>query len=62
MFSENFNFDTSNFLTELQANLFRKITRMKQIEQRKNQLSENDILDNMETALKSAFYMHFRYI
>jgi DNA adenine methylase len=62
MFSENFNFDTSNFLTELQTNLFRKVTRMKQIEQRKNQLSENDILDNMETALKSAFYMHFRYI
>jgi DNA adenine methylase len=62
MFSENFNFDTSNFLAELQINLFRKIVRMKKIEQRKNQLPEKDILDNMETALKSAFYMHFRYI
>jgi DNA adenine methylase len=62
MFSENFNFNTSNFLTELQINLFRKIVRMKTIEQRKNQLSEQDILDNMETALKSAFYMHFRYL
>lgn len=62
MFSENFNFDTANFLTELQKNLFRKITRMKQIESKKNPLSNDDILDNMETALKSAFYMHFRYI
>jgi len=62
MFSENFNFDTANFLTELQKNLFRKISRMKQIESKKNPLSNNDILDNIETALKSAFYMHFRYI
>jgi DNA adenine methylase len=35
MFAENFNFDTSNFLTELQINLFRKIVRMKTIERRK---------------------------
>jgi DNA adenine methylase len=62
MFSENFNFDTVNFLTELQVNLFRKITRMKQIECKKKLLPDDDILDNMETALKSAFYMHFRYI
>jgi DNA adenine methylase len=62
MFSERFNFDSANFLTELQINLFRKIVRMKYLEQKKNRLSERDILDNMETALKSAFYMHFRYI
>ncbi|MDR1390562.1 MAG: DNA adenine methylase [Treponema sp.] len=62
MFSDNFNFNTSNFLTELQTNLFRKIIRMKQIEQKKKQLPDEDILDNMETALKSAFYMHFRHI
>ena len=62
MFSENFNFDTTNFLAELQINLFRKITRMKQIERKKKPLPDDDILDNMETALKSAFYMHFRYI
>ena len=62
MFSESFNFDTANFLTELQKNLFRKITRMKQLEHKKKQLPDNDILDNMEASLKSAFYMHFRYI
>jgi len=62
MFSENFNFDAANFLTELQINLFRKITRMKQLEHKKKKLPDEDILDNIETALKSAFYMHFRYI
>ncbi|MDR1973016.1 MAG: DNA adenine methylase [Treponema sp.] len=62
MFSERFNFDIANFLTELQINLFRKIVRMKCLEQKKNRLPDHDILDNMETALKSAFYMHFRYI
>jgi DNA adenine methylase len=62
MFSENFNFDTSNFLTELETNLFRKIKRMKEIENRRGKLPDSDILNNIETALKSAFYMHFRYI
>jgi DNA adenine methylase len=62
MFSENFNFDTYNFLAELEKNLFRKIKRMKQIERRKERLPDGDILSNVETALKSAFYMHFRYI
>ena len=62
MFSEDFNFDTANFLKELKKNLFRKIARMKQIERKKKPLPNDDILDNMETALKSAFYMHFRYI
>jgi DNA adenine methylase len=62
MFSENFNFDTSNFLIELETNLFRKIKRMKEIEGKKEKLSDSDILNNIETALKSAFYMHFRYI
>jgi len=62
IFSEYFNFDTINFLIELQKNLFRKIMRMKVLEAKKKALSNDDILNNMETALKSAFYMHFRYI
>jgi DNA adenine methylase len=62
MFSENFNFNTSNFITELEINLFRKIKRMKEIESKKKKLPDGDILNNIETALKSAFYMHFRYI
>jgi DNA adenine methylase len=62
MFSENFNFNTPNFLIELETNLFRKINRMREIERKKKLLPNKDILDNMETALRSAFYMHFRYV
>lgn len=35
---------------------------MKELEISKGKLPDNDILDNIETALKSAFYMHFRHI
>ena len=35
---------------------------MKYLEKTKNNLTDNDILDNIETALKSAFYMHIRHI
>jgi len=35
---------------------------MKQLEELKGLLPDRDILDNIETALKSAFYMHFRHI
>ena len=36
--------------------------RMKKIELERGELPDNDIVDNMESALKSAFYMHFRYL
>lgn len=62
MFSTIFNFNIENFIKEIKVNLIRKIKRMKELEQLKSKLPENDILDNIETALKSAFYMHFRHI
>lgn len=62
MFSTVFNFNIQNFLKEINRNLVEKINRMKKIEMKKNTLPDNDILDNIETALKSAFYMHFRHI
>jgi len=62
MFSPMFNFNTANFINELQINLIRKIKRMKHLEQLKHTLPDNEIADNIETALKSAFYMHFRHI
>ncbi|MBI5969828.1 MAG: DNA adenine methylase [Deltaproteobacteria bacterium] len=62
MFSPIFNFNTANFIRELQINLIRKIKRMKHLEQLKQPLPDNEIADNIETALKSAFYMHFRHI
>lgn len=62
MFSTIFNFNIENFIKEIKINLIRKIKRMKELEKIKNLLPDNDILDNIETALKSAFYMHFRHI
>ena len=62
MFSTIFNFNIENFINEIKKNLVRKIKRMKVLEQQKNKLPDNDILDNIETALKSAFYMHFRHL
>lgn len=61
MFSTSFNFNIDNFIKEIKINLIRKIKRMREIEQKKNKLSDRDILDNIETAFKSAFYMHFRH-
>ena len=62
MFSSMFNFNIENFIKEIKINLIRKIKRMKELERIKHILPDNDILDNIETALKSAFYMHFRHI
>lgn len=62
MFTVIFNFNIENFIKEIKINLIRKSKRMKVLEQIKNVLPDNDILDNIETALKSAFYMHFRHI
>lgn len=62
MFSTIFNFNIENFIKEIKVNIIRKIKRMKQLESLKNKLSDTDILDNIETAFKSAFYMHFRHI
>lgn len=62
MFLGIFDFNSENFIKEIKENLIRKIKRMKEIEKEKNILPDNNILDNIETALKSAFYMHFRHI
>lgn len=51
-----------NFLVELQRNLFNKMRRMHRLEQSKWSLPEHDIRANLESALKSAFYMHIRYL
>ncbi len=62
MFETTFNHNIENFIKELNKNLFNKIKRMKIIEEQKWKLPEKDVLDNIETALKSAFYMHFRHL
>lgn len=54
--------DTENFIRELERNLVSKSRRMKAIEQKKWQLPNQDIHANIESAMKSAFYMHLRYL
>ena len=54
--------NAENFLLELRRNLLSKTRRMCRIEQQKWLLPESDILANLESALKSAFYMHLRHL
>ncbi len=54
--------NVENFLRELQRNLLSKIQRMQHLERQKWRLPEHDILANLESALKSAFYMHLRHL
>lgn len=49
-------------LKEMETNLFRKMVRMHELELEKNVLPEGDLNDNIETAIKSAVYMNYRYL
>lgn len=49
-------------LQEMETNLFRKMTRMHELEQEKHLLPDSDLLDNIETAIKSAVYMNYRHM
>lgn len=49
-------------LEEMETNLFRKMTRMRVIEKEKHLLSDGDLHNNMETAIKSAVYMNYRHL
>jgi len=62
MLETNFNINIENFLAEIKKSLVSKIKRMKKIETEKGKLPNDDIVDNLEGALKSAFYTHFRYL
>lgn len=62
MFDTSFNMNIDNFLHEIKKNIVNKMKRMKKIELERGTLPENDILNSMESALKSAFYMHFRHL
>lgn len=54
--------NVQNFIQELQKNLLSKTKRMKVLENKKWKLPDGDILANIESALKSAFYMHLRHL
>lgn len=62
MFAGHIEKNSENFLREIKRNLVSKTTRMKQLENKKGKLPDSDIVANMESALKSAFYMHLRHL
>jgi DNA adenine methylase len=62
LFEAFFNRHSENFMRELQKNLLSKTRRMKMLEHKKWRLPDADISANIESALKSAFYMHLRHL
>jgi DNA adenine methylase len=46
----------------METNLFRKMVRMHELEKEKHILPDADLNDNIETAIKSAVYMNYRYL
>ncbi len=59
---EDFRTLPSIFLSELEKNLLRKMLRMRKLEIEKQILPYADLNDNIETAIKSAVYMNYRYL
>lgn len=62
LLSEHFNIKIDNFLAEIKKNLLSKIERMRKIELNREKMNDYNILENLECAFKSAYYMHFRYL
>ncbi|MBP5560496.1 MAG: DNA adenine methylase [Muribaculaceae bacterium] len=56
-----FSIDYNVLRSEIQKNLTRKILRMKELEKQRHLLPDEDIIDNIETAIKSALYMLLRH-
>lgn len=50
------------FFKELKKNLIGKISRSKKLEKENGSIPDSDKLDNMEAAMKSAYYMYIRYL
>jgi DNA adenine methylase len=50
------------FLHEVQRNLGSKLARMAKLEREKGSLCQADVVANIESALKSAFYMYVRHL
>lgn len=49
-------------LNEFKINLQRKLSRMRELEKQKHTLPEADVKDNIQTAIKSAVYMCYRWL
>ncbi len=52
----------ANLEKNIKESVFRKLRRMERLSEEKGPLPEKDWLDNIESALKGAFYSHLRYL
>lgn len=59
-FPENLHLEKEVYLTELNRNLYSKMTRTAKLDLERS-FSEEELKANMETAIRSAFFMHERY-
>lgn len=62
LLTRNFNYQIEEFLVELCKSIKNKMERMKKLEKEKGDMVSEDILANIEAALKAAFYTHFRML
>lgn len=62
LLTTNFNYEIEEFLVELCKSIKNKMIRMRKIEVAKGDLVYEDIVANIESALKAAFYTHFRML
>lgn len=62
LLEEDFDINLYNFINEIKKNLISKLKRMRKIELEKEDMIESDVMDNIECAFKSAYYMYFRYL
>jgi DNA adenine methylase len=61
-FSADLGFKSEKFIRTVESGMTQKIKRMRSLEEKQGELSSKDIIDNIEGALKAAFYTHFRYL
>lgn len=60
--SPSFNVLIDLFVDTLAKSIFNKMKRMNKIENLKSKLPDKDVAKNIEGAIKTAFYTHFRYL
>ncbi|MBP7791550.1 MAG: DNA adenine methylase [Candidatus Goldbacteria bacterium] len=62
LFKKDFCIDQSSLLEKMETNLISKLERTKEKVNKKNSFSDSEISKNIESALRSGLYMHFRSI
>lgn len=62
LLTTNFNYEIEEFISELCKSIKDKMLRMNRIEQKKGDLVYEDVVANIESSLKAAFYTHFRML